>query len=113
MQVQVADPAPVAGAGSAFAGLGDMTVSDEAGALIRTVNTGGVTDPLGRQIVYSASGLPVGLVIDSGTGQISGVYDANGGWGHLELFPLTIQAQAVGSAQKLQKSFVLSIRNDG
>lgn len=113
IQVDVADPAPIAPVGSAFAGLGDMTVSDEAGALIRIVNTGGVTDPLGRQVVYSATGLPVGLVIDSGTGQISGVYDAGGFAGLSESFSVTVQAQAVGSAKKLQKSFVLSIRNDG
>ncbi len=117
VQVRVADPAPVAAAGSAFAGLGDMTVSDEYGAIpITTINTGGVTDPLGRQIVYSATGLPVGLVIDSGTGEISGVYDASpdgGISGAFETFTIQIQAQAVGSAQKLQKSFILSIRNDG
>jgi hypothetical protein len=116
VQVHVADPAPVAAAGSAFAGLGDMTVSDEYGAIpITTINTGGVTDPLSRQIVYSATGLPVGLVIDSGTGQISGVYDAGsvGDASPVDSFSVTVQAQAVGSAQKLQKSFVLSIRNDG
>lgn len=115
VQVQAADPAPVAAAGSAFAGLGDMTVSDWAGNFAITVNTDGVTDPLSRQIVYSATGLPVGLVIDSGTGEISGVYDAGsvGDAGPVDSFSVTVQAQAVGSAQKLQKSFVLSIRNDG
>lgn len=114
VQVQAADPAPVAAAGSTFAGLGDMTVSDWAGNFAITVNTGGVTDPLGRQIVYSATGLPVGLAIDSGSGEISGVYDASPSDDTgLEVYTIHIQAQAVGSAQKLQKSFILSIRNDG
>jgi hypothetical protein len=114
VQVQAADPAPVAPAGSAFAGLGDMTVSDNLGNGIDIINTGGVTDPLGRPIVYSATGLPVGLAIDPGTGGISGVYDASPADDTgLEVFSILIQAQAVGSAQKLQKSFVLSIRNDG
>jgi hypothetical protein len=120
IQVQAADPAPVAAEGSAFAGLGDVLATDQgatfdigfltgpdAGKMI--LNTGGITDPLGRQIVYSATGLPVGLVIDSGTGEISGIHDAY----TLEQFSITIHAQAMGSAQKLQKAFVLSIRDDG
>jgi hypothetical protein len=57
--------------------------------------------------------LPVGLAIDSGTGEISGNYNSRSRYGASEQFVLTIQAQAVGSAQKLHKSFVLSIRNDG
>jgi hypothetical protein len=127
VQVQAADPAPVAAAESAFAGLGDVLASDAGGfsdikfltgpdAGTRELNTGGVNDPLGRAIVHSATGLPVGVTIDPGTGRISGKYDSRlggAGQGHLELFTVIVQAQAVGSAQKLQKSFVLSIRNDG
>lgn len=116
VQVQVADAAPVAAAGSAFAGLGDMTVSDEYGANpITTINTGGVTDPLSRQIVYSATGLPVGLVIDSETGKISGVHDAyySDALGDREVYSVIVEAKAIGSSQKLQKAFVLTIRDDG
>ena len=115
VQVQVADAAPVAAAGSAFAGLGDMTVSDFSGAFAITVNTGGVNDPLGRQIIYSATGLPVGLVIDSETGKISGVHDAyySDALGDREVYSVIVEAKAIGSSQKLQKAFVLTIRDDG
>lgn len=50
-----ADPAPVVPAGSAFANLGNMTVSDYSGAFANVINIGGVIDPLGRSIVYSAT----------------------------------------------------------
>ena len=80
VSLEVVDPAPVAG--GAFAALADMTVSDQAGAGTITINTGGVTDTLGRTIAYSASGLPNDvngiLTIDTSTGVISGVYDVLG-----------------------------------
>ena len=72
----VYDPAPTIVPGSAFANLGDMTVSDELGGSEIVINAGGVIDPLGRPIIYSAIGLPVGLSIDANTGVISGIYDA-------------------------------------
>jgi len=50
-----ADPALVVPAGSAFANLGNMTVSDYSGAFANVINIGGVIDPLGRSIVYSAT----------------------------------------------------------
>jgi hypothetical protein len=76
-----ADPAPVVPPGSAFAGLGDMTISDQAGfSPIIPIHAGGVTDPKGRTMVYSATGLPATtgggpgtpLAINASTGVISG-----------------------------------------
>jgi Domain of unknown function (DUF5011)/Putative Ig domain len=109
--VAAADPAPIAG--GAFAALADMTVSDNSGAFAITFNAGGVTDPLGRTIAYSATGLPTGLLIDSITGVISGIYDSNAGGGLIETFNVSVKAQATGSAQFITKAFVLSIRDDG
>jgi Domain of unknown function (DUF5011)/Putative Ig domain len=111
--VAPADPAPIAG--GAFAALADMTVSDVAGSPIFPINAGGVTDPLGRTIVYTATGLPAGLSIDSVTGVISGIYDANGTVtnGGYETFNVTIKAQGTGSAQFITKAFIFSIRDDG
>lgn len=112
--IAAADPAPTAPAGSAFAGLGDMTISDNLGmALVETINAGGVVDPLGRAIRYSATGLPAGLSIDPDTGVISGVYDSNANAGESEAFPTTIKATPEGSTRSIQQNFVLSIRNDG
>lgn len=105
--IVVADPAPIAG--GAFASLADMTVSDNYGATPITINAGGVTDPLGRTIVYSATGLPAGLSINSSTGVISGMYDALSN----QSFTVIVKAKANGSNQSASKQFVLSIRNDG
>lgn len=111
--IAAADPAPTAPAGSAFAGLGDMTVSDELGGSDIVINAGGVIDPSGRAIRYSATGLPAGLSIDPDTGVISGVYDSYANYGQSETFPTTIKATPEGSAKSIQNNFVLSIRNDG
>ena len=117
--IAAADPAPTAPAGSAFAGLADMTVSDEGGFPLANgapsivINAGGVVDPLGRAIRYSATGLPAGLSIDPDTGVISGVYDSNANAGESEAFPTTIKATPEGSTRSIQNNFVLSIRNDG
>ncbi len=105
--VAAADPAPIAG--GTFASLGNMTVSDNAWFGSITINAGGVTDTLGRTIIYSTTGLPVGLSINSNTGVISGIYDAT----FNEIFTLSIKAQAIGSSQSLSKTFILTIRNDG
>ncbi len=66
----VSDPMPTG------SGLPDVTVSDMSGAIpITPVNAGGVTDTLSRTITYSATGLPLGLSINSSTGSITGTYD--------------------------------------
>jgi Domain of unknown function (DUF5011)/Putative Ig domain len=115
--VVAADPAPIAG--GAFVALTDMTVGDYGGnpliggAPSIVINAGGVTDPLGRTIVYVATGLPAGLSIDSNTGVISGIYDSNAGGGLIETFNVTVKAQATGRAQFITKAFILSIRDDG
>ena len=111
--IAAADLAPTAPAGSAFAGLADMTISDEAGAGRLEINAGGVTDSLGREIVYSAVGLPSGLSIDSRTGVISGVYDAGGVGGVIEKFNITLTATPTGSSKSISKNFVLGVRDDG
>ncbi|MEQ1536901.1 MAG: DUF5018 domain-containing protein [Burkholderiaceae bacterium] len=109
-----ADPAPIAG--GAFAALADMTVSDQAGGQI-SINAGGVTDPLGRTIAYSVTGLPNDangtLAIDAATGMISGIYDAIGIVGTSTLFTITVTATSQGGTHPISKTFVLSIRNDG
>ena len=113
--VAAADPAPIAG--GTFAALADMTVSDQAGAGIITINAGGVTDTLGRVIVYSASGLPNDangtLTIDAATGVISGIYDVLGGTLSLAPFTITVTATPTEGTHPISKTFVLSIRNDG
>jgi Domain of unknown function (DUF5011)/Putative Ig domain len=102
--VAAADPAPIAG--GAFAALADMTIGDNGGLpIIPTINAGGVTDPLGRTIVYTATGLPTGFVIDGNTGVISGSYDTSPS----ETFNVTIKAQANGSSQFISKTFALTL----
>ena len=112
----VVDVLPVAG--GAFAALADMTVSDQYGAIpIIPINAGGVIDPAGRGIVYSATGLPnahvpgfdTGLSIDPATGVISGTYDANG----TEIYTVTVTAHPTGSSLSISKTFVLTIVDNG
>ncbi len=103
----VVDVPPVAG--GAFAALADMTVGDNGGFSLLTINAGGVTDPAGRGIVYSATGLPGTLAIDPATGVISGMYDAFGD----QVFSVTVTAHPTGSSLSISKTFVLTIRDDG
>jgi Putative Ig domain len=103
----VGDIAPIAG--GAFASLADMTISDQAGGPIIPVNAGGVTDSLGRTIIYSATGLPTGLSINTSTGVISGAYDAFGN----TPFTVTVKAQVSGGTLSIQKTFILTVRDDG
>jgi hypothetical protein len=110
------DVVPVAPAGSGFASLADITVGDNSGAFaIGPINGGGVVDPLGRLITYSASGLPNDsngfLTANPATGLISGIYDALGIGGSLTPFMVTVSA--TNGVKTISKSFVLSIRNDG
>ncbi len=53
VSLEIVDPAPVAG--GAFAALANMTVSDASGDPILPINAGGVSDTLGRTIVYSVT----------------------------------------------------------
>lgn len=111
ISVTVNDVLPIAA--GAFAGLGDMTVSDASGNFLLAINAGGVTDPLGRSITYSATGLPPreipwsDMQINQATGVISGVHDSLGN----ESFNVTIIASNGHSS--ISKTFVLTIQNDG
>ena len=104
------DPSPVAPAGSAFANLGNVSTNDNTGVAIGPdVAAGGVTDPFGRAIVYSATGLPTGITINASTGVISGIYDAFGN----EPFTVTVTARPTGSTKSISKTFVLTIIDAG
>lgn len=111
------DPMPVAPPGSPFANLGNMTVSDNGWFAPITINAGWVTDPLNRTIVYSALGLPNdangSLAINTSTGVISGIYDALWIGGSLTPFSITVKATPQNGNNPLNKTFVLSVRNDG
>lgn len=116
-QVAAVDPKPVAPAGSGFANLVDMTRFDNIGVgAITPIDADGVTDPNGRTLVYSATGLPVsssvfapGLTINSATGQITGTYDANG----TEVFTVTVTVTPTGSTKSLTKTFQLTVFDQG
>lgn len=101
----VNDVAPVAG--GAFAALGDMLLVDNWGlAPITPINAGGVVDPLGRAINYSVIGLlPAGLMIDSTTGIISWIHDAN--W--TERYTITIAAS--NGTSQIQKTFIITFND--
>jgi len=105
-----ADPAPVVPPGSAFAGLVDMSRGDDEGFVSIPIAAGGVTDPKGRTMVYSATGLPSSsrgsLTINGSTGVISGFYNAGP---PSEVFTVTVTARATGSAKFVSKTFVLTI----
>ncbi|MBX9809529.1 Ig domain-containing protein [Candidatus Gracilibacteria bacterium] len=58
--------------------LSDVILDDFLGiSPISPIHTGNVTDPLGRTITYTATGLPSGLRIDSATGIITGTCDTD------------------------------------
>ena len=111
------DVLPVAPAGSGFASLANITTGDKTGALpINVISAGGVVDPLGRSISYSAVGLPkVGasgvlagqLTIDSSSGQITGVLDMYSN----EQFTITITA--TNGSRSISKTFILMLVNEG
>ena len=111
------DVLPVAPVGSGFANLVDITVSDNTGNGIVPFSAGGVVDPIGRVVTYSASGLPNDvngfLSIDPTTGQIFGTYDANGIPAGSAVTPFTITVVASNGVKSISRTFVLSIRNDG
>ena len=70
-------------------------MSDWAGNFAIEINAGGVVDPLGRSIIYSATGLPEGLSIDANTGILSGIYHAGVDPSGFDRFTVTIQASVV------------------
>ena len=74
-----------------------------------SINAGGATDPLGRVITYTATGLPAGLGINGGTGVISGGYDAFGN----ENFSVTVTATPAGGNHPLVRTFTLTILDQG
>ncbi len=96
------DVLSVAPAGSGFANLVNLTLTDATHSI--SISAGGVVDPLGRAIFYSATGLPSGVTIDSGTGLISGPFDAFGD----QTFQITVRAQRIGGLS-LEKSLTLLI----
>jgi hypothetical protein len=111
--IQVLDT-PVAPAGSGFANLVDMTISDI------TVNIAldavGVTDPRGRTIVYSIAVLPPvtdtngsALSFNTSTGFLSGGVDIAGG---THTYAVTVTATPTGSTKSLSKTFQLTITDD-
>lgn len=102
--IQVLDT-PVAPAGSWFANLVDMTMNDEDSL---SLNAGGVTDPSGRSIVYSMTGITVpGYSIAAATGLISGNSDVAGN----QIFTVTVTATPQGSTKNISKSFQLTIND--
>jgi hypothetical protein len=102
------DVLPVAPAGSGFANLADITISDNLGLPIVTpIDAGGVLDPASRTVTYSAVGLPSGFAINSSTGIISGSFDAS----PTVSFVVTITAS--NGARSITKTFTLTIRDDG
>ena len=121
LNLAAAEPAPVVPPAPAFAGLGDMTVSDNLGMpIVPTTPAGGVTDHKGRTMVYSATRLPATtgggadtpLATNTFTGMISGTCNSDAGGGLLELITVTVNASATGSTKLVSKTVVLSIQND-
>ena len=90
--------------------LANVTTGDWAGGSpITPINAGGATDPLGRAITYTATGLPAGLGINGGTGVISGAYDAIGA----ETFMVTVRATPAGGSHPLVRTFTLTMIDQG
>lgn len=111
------DVLPVAPAGSGFALLGNLGRSDYGGAIpIDPINAGGVVDPLGRTVAYSAQGLPnrgladghngPGLFIDAASGVVTGVIDVG------QNMPYNVTVTATNGTKSISKTFVLTIFND-
>ena len=91
------DPTPT-GVALAIGATGDF-----AGASGITFNAGRTTDPLGRVIAYTASGLPTGLGINSSIGMISGGYDA------FVTETVTVTATPAGGTRPLVRTFTLTV----
>lgn len=98
------DPMPT-GAALVNVSTGDVA----GGSPITPINAGGATDPLGRVITYTATGLPAGLGINGSTGVISGTYDAFGN----QNFTVTVTATPTGGTHPLVRTFTLTILDQG
>ena len=94
-----------------------MGRSDYGGAIpIDPINAGGVVDPLGRTVAYSAQGLPnrgladghngPGLFIDAASGVVTGVIDVG------QNMPYNVTVTATNGTKSISKTFVLTIFND-
>lgn len=76
---------------------------------IGPINGGGLTDPNGRAITYSATGLPIGVSINSSTGVVSGTFtiytspNFPPGMTFLDI-SVTVQATAAGSSKSISKT---------
>lgn len=76
---------------------------------IGPINAGGLTDPNGRTITYSATGLPIGVSINSSTGVVSGTFtiitspNFPPGMTFLDI-SVTVQATAAGSSKSISKT---------
>lgn len=98
------DPMPTGAA------LANVTVGDNGGGgPIAPINAGGATDPLGRVITYTATGLPTGLGINGSTGVISGTYDAITN----QNFTVTVTATPAGGTHPLVRTFTLTVIDQG
>ena len=97
--------------------VGNVGRSDYGGAIpIDPINAGGVVDPLGRTVAYSAQGLPnrgladghngPGLFIDAASGVVTGVIDVG------QNMPYNVTVTATNGTKSISKTFVLTIFND-
>lgn len=76
---------------------------------IGPINAGGLTDPNGRAITYSATGLPIGVSINASTGVVSGTFtiitSPNFPPGAtFQDISVTVQATAAGSSKSISKT---------
>lgn len=105
------DPDLVVPAGSGWALLPSLVEVDIAPTAtpIGPINVGGLTDPNGRLISYSATGLPIGVSIDSSTGVVSGTLTIftspsfPAGMTFIDI-SVTVQATAAGSSKSISKT---------
>ena len=76
---------------------------------IGPIDAGGLTDPNGRTITYSATGLPIGVSINTSTGVVSGTFTIftspsfPPGMTFLDI-SVQVQASAAGSAKSITKT---------
>lgn len=105
------DPDLVIPTGSGWASLPSLVQVNIAPTAtpIGPINVGGLTDPNGRSITYSATGLPIGVSIDPVTGIVSGtltIYTSPLFPAGMTFLDITVQIQATasGSAKTVTKT---------